>query len=395
MSSTKNKKYIYSIFSILFFLPAINYFIGGIYLAFGDKNPWSQIIYFIIYGAGLASYFVRFTSFKLVSVCIFSLLLGYSLLINDGLLPAITEVPNFYQSLLVFFVLVNLPVFLISSDSRFNYAECFKELYRWSQIINLLCVITFTLQVFITRMGIGEYMAFAYTTLSPAIICLYFGFNYKDRIGVLISLLAISTIFIGGCRGALFTTIVFIIISFALGKVSKLKKILLLLIALLVFVCGINDLLITSSQFLGQYGYESRILESFMSDDAANSSGRDIVFAKAISLIDISGRGIFSDRILLEHILDATYCHNWILEFLVDYGYIFGTVLVLTIICCFIYLFFNKYIMSDIYYRFILIFGAALLLGKYLLSNSYLQGTDFAFVMGGCIYLIRKSRSFK
>ena len=37
--------------------------------------------------------------------------------------------------------------------------------------------------------------------------------------------------------------------------------------------------------------------------------------------------GLFADRVLLERVDDSKYCHNWILEFWVDYGWLLGTIL--------------------------------------------------------------------
>lgn len=367
--------------------PAVNYFIGGIYLAFGLKNPFSQIIYFIIYFCGFISYFYRITPQKLAAITIFLLLLCISCYWNPGLFEFLTEEPNLYQSRLITFILSVFPIFLISSNNKFNLNNCLNKLYRATYVTNSMCIATFSLQI-MSGEGLNEYMAFAYTSLPSIMLGLYFGAKKRDLIGFCLAALAMTTIIFGGCRGALFTLVIFILLNFS--SLSTKKKIIVSLFTFALILIGLTDIFDSTTNLLSQYGYKSRILESFLSNDIENSSGRDLLYAKAFALIDPFGRGIFSDRILLNHFLDATYCHNWIIEMMVDYGYILGSIVVLMIIGCMIYLFSKKTVRDNIDVRFILVFGSSLLLGKYMLSNSYLQGADFAFTIGTVISIMSK-----
>jgi len=389
MNSAKRNILIYRVISLLFFLPIVNYFIGAIYIAFGLNNPWSQIIYFVIYSSGIVSYFIQFTQFKAALLGIFTLLLSYSVFLNTGLWEAITEIPSVYQSILAIFCFIVLPIFLITSDPLFDLKKCLNQFYKLSKICNILCIIAFICQL--TNFGqTSEYMAFAYTTLPSALICIYFSFFYKDKIGEIISITTAVTLLFGGCRGALLTIIVFITFIFLFSKKSLLPKLFIGVSVVIFFLISIDDLLVNLSNFLNNYGVQSRIINFANADAISSDSGRELIWAKAISLTHIYGNGIFSDRVLLGHILNSTYCHNWVLEFLFDFGYLFGGLLVITIVLLYTRLSFSKHVYTDAYFKFILIYGISMLLAKYSVSGSYLQSYDLAFAFGGLIFLTRR-----
>ena len=88
-------------------------------------------------------------------------------------------------------------------------------------------------------------------------------------------------------------------------------------------------MLLQLNDFLLNYGIKIGALQKILfSDDFSN--GRWTLYEKAIQGIlegSFFGGGVYFDRVLLDN-----YAHNIIIEFVVDYGFFIGILLILLIV---------------------------------------------------------------
>lgn len=365
------------ILSALLFLPPLNYYFAESLMSFGIKNPIVQVVYFFVYLCGLYCYARYFKSgIKYILLAFF--ILFFSVLLTPGVFEAITG-PILFQSLLCSFVLVYVPIFLIVSNRRFNFELTFQKLYPIALFVVVICICAYGIEIS-TMSLLNEYMTFAYTGLPAILLSLYMSFKRKHIVGMVISIIGSVTIVFGGCRGALLTLIVFVgLIMFQNLKSSRSRYLIVGIV--LLFLFNAETIMSFINDFLGSFGYESRIMTLFENDEAIESEGREAVYQKAFTLLNFFGHGIFSDRVLLEHVVDATYCHNWVIEFMVDYGYFIGGILVLILLATLFKFLINKKRLTEIG-LFMLFFSISMLSIKYMLSGSYLASAEWSLILG-------------
>lgn len=379
MVNKTNKKEIIdsALLAVLLFFPALNYYFAESLYSFGMKNPLVQVIYFFVYVCGCICYARYFANaFKYILVTLFALMVSF--LLTPGVFEAITG-PLFLQSLLCTFALVYIPIFLIVSNKSFNFETTFCYLYPIALMVVTICIVTYGIEV-MTMSMLHEYMTFAYTGLPAILITLYISTRKRHVLGMIISIIGSATIVFGGCRGALLTMIVFIGLMMLQNLKSSSNRYIIAGLILL-FVFNAETIMSFINDFLGSFGYESRIMTLFENEEAAESEGREAVYQKAFTLLDFIGHGVFSDRVLLEHVVDATYCHNWVIEFLVDYGYFIGGILVLLLLRVLIRFVVNRNQLSETG-LFMLYFSICMLSTKYMLSGSYLASAEWSLILG-------------
>lgn len=368
------------ILAVLLFLPALNYYFAEALYSFGIKNPLVQLIYVIVYLTGAYTY-VRNIAHSIKAVYVVSLLLLISMALTPEVMTAITG-PKFLQSLLVTLLFIYLPIFITVSDKKFDFDSIVTQLYPFALCVDITCIITYCIEV-ANLSVLHEYMTMAYTGLPAILLTIFCSYSKKHFLGIGISTLAAFTILFGGCRGALLTLVIFVVLMLFLSKNQKSTKWgwWVLILVLLVLVLNAETIFSRINNLLSGFGYESRIFSLLESENGIKSEGRDAVYKKAFSLINVWGHGIYSDRVLLEHVADSTYCHNWALEFMVDYGFIIGVLLVILML----FMVFRMFRVRDrlsLMGKFMLYFTVSMLFVKYMLSGSYLASAEFALILG-------------
>ncbi len=372
--------------AVLLFLPMVNYYIAVIYQSYGGVNPYSHIFYAIIYGCGALTYVNGMSVKKTTSVFIVLFILLLSTVITPDIIPAITG-PIFIQSLIVGLLFIYVPIYLLASDIKFNYDTAFPLFYKCSLWVSFLCIIAYVCQVFLSGHGLSEYMTFAYTGLPAILFSVYFSWINKTSglLGRTISSISVLTIIFGGCRGAILTLVLFIILIVLFEIKSFVKKIAIIFLSAFIYL-RFFDILLYLNPIFEQFGYENRVVRLLNSNELEKSDGRMLVYKKVLSIIDINGHGLYSDRILLENINDATYCHNWILELLVDFGWIIGLLIIGIILLGTLKSVKTAISSKSVNYNFMMCFAVVMLSVKYMLSSSYLNSPELAFVFGWYAY---------
>ena len=379
------------LFAVLVCLPAINYYLAQILLVFGIANPLANIFYLLIYASGLLAYFLRGNWLRrIVIVATVVILLLYSCLATDGVWSAISG-PVFLQSQFMKLVGMYIPIVILISTSKVGFDIMMQALLPMVLIVNIMCSIGFVLQV-INYGILQEYMAFAYTALPSILIGTYYGYIQKKRILFTASVITAVTIIFGGCRGALLTMLLFFALFLLFGIKNKITRVIIFLLCG-VLLMNLGPLLNSGNSLLGSFGYESRIFTHVENATLSESESRNDVYVKAVSLINYYGHGVYSDRVLLQHIHDAVYCHNWVIEFLIDFGWILG-IMAIAFVVLYLFKLMRHRPRGDIHYSFMVYFSLSMLLTKYMLSGSYLDSVEWALIIGWFINGYQKKRAY-
>lgn len=177
-------------------------------------------------------------------------------------------------------------------------------------------------------------VAFGYEVLVFATVFLYSALKYKSKADWIGAGLSTLMILVGGSRGPIIfiglTGIIYILVEL---KDSKYKWRLLAAIAALLILMKLFFVRIITfcSAIMGRFGMSSRFFDKLLADDITNDSGRDKIWGAAISMIKEKplGYGAYGARHRIFYYIAAGYPHNIVLEILIEFGVVFGGLLLL------------------------------------------------------------------
>jgi len=164
------------------------------------------------------------------------------------------------------------------------------------------------------------------------------GFRDKKAIHLILAGISLVEILMGGSRGPLLGVMLMLVISYILYRktLSKLFRVLILCVALLIMLLylflGMDAFLMGIGVIFGKLGISSRTIEKLLSGSGAlDGTGRDRLYGIAIEMIKKGfwGYGAYGDRYVIGKVFWVGYAHNIVLEMLIDFGWIFGTVICL------------------------------------------------------------------
>ncbi len=176
-------------------------------------------------------------------------------------------------------------------------------------------------------------MSFSYGMLLPVLTFLTWGSKKKKVFPIILAAIGVMEILIYGSRGALAVLMCYLALYLVWGWTPKKKNrkvlVLVFLFSLMtVLLFGyelIIDLLAELNRFLYSKGYSSRTLNVLTSTVLRSEDRVTTIWPKTIELIINSfglGLGVYSD-----HYHIGGFCHNFILEILIDFGIIAGGLL--------------------------------------------------------------------
>lgn len=351
----------------------------------------TAIVYLLLWGLSLYG-IVRSIYFYGIKIDVFILLMVFTLLfmVTPIIFPENTKyiIPidaDFSNSpILAFFVHSFLGYVFIRYLQ--DYDHLMKYLRIFSYIVILLSVIIY---FFLKDSFAVEYMSLSYNMLLQVFFLM---FDKSRHFGIIKWLAVIAGTFViavGGARGALVSLLIGIVIRIALGaSASKLKK--CIFIFVIIFGIGVAalfyvELISMLAKFLEEFNVSSRTIELLVSGEGVNSSGRDVLQLKLLSNYSILGYGIFGDKV----ILDGTYAHNVFIEWLTDFGVIFGSVLSIGFIAFFVKAFRNS--KDKLRNSIILFIPSGLIAIQF--SGTYLAYSPcFYILLGLCVNVIINNR---
>lgn len=180
--------------------------------------------------------------------------------------------------------------------------------------------------------GTSGYLTWGYRMLIAVILLLYTAMNSKRFIDWFFAIFATVELIMIGNRGSIVAIAIFIMLYVVLCTETKKKlKYIAILFCLVVIVYSTlqPENLMYLEGVLEQCGVHSRNLTKLL-DSTMTDSGRDAGYDIALNCIKEGnwfGLGIGGDQVLV-----GNYPHNILLEFMLQYGNIFGSMLFLILV---------------------------------------------------------------
>lgn len=237
--------------------------------------------------------------------------------------------------------------------------------------------------------SIGEdMMGPSYAVLPYTVFLLRRLFSQFNIYTLLIVVLGVFLILSFGTRGPLVCVLVFVAGYLLLLKKYKnpIRSKMLVLICAFIIYYNIGNIMLLFLPITVALGMSTRVIDLFTSSDGflnnASGDARNDIIDEIIPKLNVSGYGIRGQgQVLFDH----DYAHNIIYDFLIEYGYILGTLLLLGILILFI----KAMIKSDIRTRSFLWLLFCISIIRLLLSHTYLIVPEFFLFLGYCIHSVR------
>ena len=259
----------------------------------------------------------------------------------------------------------------------YDYKIVERTLYVISWFTMVL-VLFYIIGFFSGRVSFTVYdMAFSFACVLP-FVSLYSHRKYYDWIACTVLFVLVVAV---GARGSAMCMIIYVIVDLFQHKSKWRIPTLLLIVFFIVSLPLLNN-------WLDSIGISSRSLNMLLNGDITSDSGRSTIRSYFINkLIEhpFIGIGLFGDR-LYE---DVAYCHNIVLEIVLDFGIILGGGFVIIGVIKLITL----YCRSDSENRNRIVRYFCALVIPFMTSGSYLINSDFAIFLGLCFLISKQHKA--
>lgn len=349
-------------FSIVLFLPILFDFIT----AFTEGN--SSSITLAMYIGTLVLFFFSFSR-VIKPTNVFVLMGLYCVFIFNYVLFPVSQ-PYISSTEFILVCVYFIPIGLLF----------FTQIQDWTKLIfiinkfSILAILIGLYILFFTNISTGQreevlftYMEFSYAMLP--FICASFAryFETKNKITLLIFLIGLFETISYGCRGAIIFTVIFVVLTILIYSKKNRSVIVvscILLILLYVNLERIATYLITIDLFSNSY-----FLKHFVGGEMFESQRTEIyeLCVHRISTMGSEISGFFGDR----PYCGSIYPHNFIYEIMMQFGWIFGSLIIALYFVLIISCWLKKRS------RIATVFILCSLLFKYMLSGSYLLSGQF------------------
>ncbi len=242
----------------------------------------------------------------------------------------------------------------------------------------------------------GEQMGIAYGFLFCILYTFIYGFEFKSKFDLFLSLFGMVLLLFMGTRGPVICLMVFLVgyfLIFHKYKVNAILKKILIVFVSLVFYQFLTPILLLLSFISEKVGMSNRVFESILSDQMMNlseSNGRDIIYSDILNAVVKDGRGfgygLGGDRLFTER---GSYAHNFEIEILASFGmYIGGAILLLLLIL------FIKCVMKT-RGTYTLLFWFSLFCFSFMslqFSGTWIHSPEIFLFIGYCVSLLKKKQ---
>ena len=177
-------------------------------------------------------------------------------------------------------------------------------------------------------------LSFGYNVLIFALAFLYAGLERRSLIDLGFGGIGVVMILLGGSRGPILDIAIFVLLYMFI-KINDRKRKALLMTAVAVFgilfLLTYKYLLMAAAAVIGKFGLSSRFIDMMIEGSVSNDNGRELIWKTAIGMIKEHplGYGAMGTRHVIGDIIFVGHPHQIFLEILVDFGVIFGTLLIL------------------------------------------------------------------
>lgn len=223
--------------------------------------------------------------------------------------------------------------FSISGYVLIRYITDYNLLYDYltvsSVTVGICSISTYFIQLF-RGMNL-EYMTFSYNMTLHTSFLLAMYFERKKPLFLVIGLLCFTAIILTGARGPLVCIAFSLLLYLFLRKAPLLNKmrVFMLLATSLLFIALFFDSILSWLIFISdKFGMNSRTLQLLMNNSIFNDSGRGMIWTAIIKSFSLFGAGLYGDKL----ISDGHYAHNFFIEVMAQFGYVFGPIIICTVL---------------------------------------------------------------
>ncbi len=238
----------------------------------------------------------------------------------------------------------------------------------------------------------SEYnMGLAYDILPHVLMVSWWALKKLGLFNIVSMLLGLMLLLSLGTRGPVICAIVFIAVYLLFIRPSKYQKTMrIATISLTIVAVSFLDQFMMFMQMLTfQLGMSTRIFDKYFEGEMETSVGRDYIretlIRELMSDSTLSGHGILGSYSYVN-----TYPHNIVLDFLFSFGWIFGIVLLLSLLYIIIRMLI-KCSQNEINRSFGILLVASSILGL-CFSSTFVDDAMFFMLLGYCINSLRKQR---
>ncbi len=268
----------------------------------------------------------------------------------------------------------------------------FKKIFVLSWFSNILLIV----YCYSTGRTMSGNMEISYSILPITIISIYFFLKEKSIKYLLSAIISVFIILGIGSRGPLLCIASYIILYLMSNfKKNKLIIIILILATFLVFY-NYNSILTSLIQICHHYDINSRTLYKIRDGSIVDDTGRGKIQDVAIEQLKeqpLIGTGIGVERIKINELvmqkdMGSAYPHNFIIEIMVQYGYVIGSIILFYLL----YLLIKSLIKSNTIERELLIIIFSTEIIRLMVSSSYLRSSLFFLWLGLSINIVYRRK---
>lgn len=225
-----------------------------------------------------------------------------------------------------------------------------------------------------------QYMVFSYNMLCHVVFLIMYYFERRNPVLLAVGILGFFTIVIAGCRGALICCILSIAIYFMFRKIDINKKVFTIaLLAVMIYILTVhfNEVISLIADFAENLKIDSRTITQIKNGEFFEDSGRSVIKDRIVTKYNLLGYGLYGDRVL-----GGNYAHNFIVEIIAQFGYVFGVPILAAVFLIIVHGLFA----NDKHLRNLIIAFLSAGFFKLFFSSSYLnQEPAFYILLGLCI----------
>lgn len=190
-------------------------------------------------------------------------------------------------------------------------------------------------------------VAFGYRVLPVALLFLYCALKEKRLSDLVVSVVCIFLILVAGSRGPILFVGVFVVLYILTNLASSGRK----WIAIALIAAGsiglylvYEPLIMMLTDLLAKAGLSSRFLTKLIEGTISTDSGRSVIWNAAVKMIRAKpfGYGFMGSRHVITRLIYAGYPHSIVLEMLIDFGVVFGGLILAVILIGSLRILFHK-----------------------------------------------------
>lgn len=358
--------------SFVIFMPLLLDFIAG--LTMEQSGNWTAIIYGVSF---VVIFFVG--RFRIRLRNFISLLILYSVcLFNIVVFP---ESEKYFETAQFIILIYYIPIsFLIFSTIR-SWDNFIPILFLFAPVAILMGIYILLFTTISSSDSSITYMEFSYALLP--FVCVSYAYYISKRriIGFLFFLIGLIEMFSFGCRGAIISAIVFVLISTFFNSKQNIRNVFLLSILIIIVALNLSNIfnyVLNLSFFENSY-----VLKRAINEELFESNTRKLILdncERRLFSMDMEISGLFGDR----PYCGSVYPHNIVYEILMQWGWILGSIFLIYIAFLFI-----KGFVHNENSRFITLFFTCTILLRFFVSGSYLNSGLFWLMIACMLSIIR------